>query len=48
MWKHSQYHQIKIMAGILADLNINFNETIRLIAEEAEVVLNKLDFKQCT
>jgi len=27
IWKYSKYYQIKIMAGILADLNINFDET---------------------
>ncbi len=44
MWKYSKYYQIKIMAGILADLNINFNEIIRLMAKGADVLLYQLDF----
>lgn len=44
MWKYTKYHQIKIMAGILADLNINFNEIIRLMGKETDVLLCKLGF----
>lgn len=45
MWKYTKYYQIKIMAGILADLNINFNEIIRLMGKEADVHLYQPDFK---
>lgn len=31
MKKYAIYYQIKIMAGILADLNINFHEIIGLM-----------------
>jgi hypothetical protein len=33
MWKYSKYYQIKIMAAILSDVNINLDEVSGLIRQ---------------